>query len=43
MRFGACVALRGTWVGGVVVVGVVLDDEVVVGLELDGGHGEEEE
>ena len=29
--------------GCVVVVGVVLDDEVVVGLELDGGHGEEEE
>lgn len=27
--------------GRVVVVGVVLDDEVVVGLELDGGHGEE--
>lgn len=29
--------------GCMVVVGVVLDDEVVVGLELDGGHGEEEE
>jgi len=29
--------------GCVVVVGVVLDDEVVVGLELDSGHGEEEE
>jgi len=24
----------------VVRVGVVLDDEIVVGLELDGGHGE---